>query len=313
MEAIGSQLVFEDGLTFSADPGESQTIKLDLKPGHYFFTNSDFSAGTVMVVEGDLQDSPQHVIITYDGQTLQPGSRHYNPGQFSIEVVNTSPERAEVSFARSKEFPWVSGAIVASNQNFRDLFSTELIKPNASFSIQNLVLLFTDIKGSTEMYERLGDARAYALVREHFDILFEKTKSHHGAVVKTIGDAVMASFLSPVDAITSAMEMHKAFHEFNARDIQRDDIIIKVGIHRGPSIVVTSNDKLDYFGRTVNMAARVQGLSGGNDIMVSQSFFEQTGVASAVEQHGWHITPLKATLKGISGLVDVLHLTLPEQ
>lgn len=143
-------------------------------------------------------------------------------------------------------------------------------------------------------------------MKEHFKILGRQVQKHNGAIVKTIGDAVMATFMVSGDAIRALFGMQQAFAAFNA-DI-RDQIIIKVGAHRGPCIAVTSNDRLDYFGRTVNIAARVQGLSTGNDIVLTKPFYEETEVHRIVQESGWAVEVYPATLKGIEELYEVVHL-----
>jgi len=87
-------------------------------------------------------------------------------------------------------------------------------------------------------------------------------------VVKTIGDAVMASFTDPAQAVRAALAMQAAIAS-SART--GSELVLKVGVHAGPSVVVTLNDRLDYFGSTVNMAARLQGQSAGDDIVLSQA------------------------------------------
>jgi len=309
IDAVGAQMIVENQMTLSADAGESQTIRMELTPGRYYIFNPMLSIAGVLVVKGP-PDTVERNVQYRIGDKLTPGTQTVHPGPVRIEFANDRSEAMSVSFVKGLEYPWVSAAVVATNQNFRDLFVSELVRPGASFGIQNMVLLFTDIKGSTEMYERLGDAKAYALVSQHFEILFETVKRNRGAVVKTIGDAVMATFLRTEDAVLSAMQMHEAFQDFNKSDLGRDDIVIKVGIHRGPTIAVTSNDRLDYFGRTVNAAARVQGLSGGADIMLTRKIFDESGISELAATRKWQITPLQASLKGIQGMVDVIHLTM---
>ena len=115
--------------------------------------------------------------------------------------------------------------------------------------------LFTDLKGSTELYERVGDLVAYDLVRAHFRVLHEIVAAESGAVVKTIGDAVMATFPTPDRAMAAALKMREALKNL------KGDLLLKIGIHEGPCLAVSLNDRQDYFGRTVNIAARVQGLA----------------------------------------------------
>ena len=93
-------------------------------------------------------------------------------------------------------------------------------------------------------------------------------RDHDGAVVKTIGDAVMASFADPAQAVRAALAMQTGIGS-SARTGR--DLVLKVGVHAGPSVVVTLNDRLDYFGSTVNMAARLQGQSAGGDIVLSRA------------------------------------------
>ena len=142
----------------------------------------------------------------------------------------------------------------------------------------------------------------------YFKILIQQVREHDGAVVKTIGDAVMATFLVSKDAIEALFDVQTAFAAFNAREQTRDDIIIKIGAHRGPCIAVTSNDRLDYFGRTVNVASRVQGLSSGRDIVFSRSFYDEPEVRGVVDGSGWQISHFAVRLRGIDDLYDVVHL-----
>ena len=68
-----------------------------------------------------------------------------------------------------------------------------MLSPGEQLSIQSLTLLFTDLKQSTELYERVGDAPAYAMVRDHFKILTRHIREADGAVVKTMGDEFLIS------------------------------------------------------------------------------------------------------------------------
>ena len=88
-----------------------------------------------------------------------------------------------------------------SLQVFRDLFAEATLRPGDEAAVGQVALLFTDLRGSTALYERVGDAAAFNIVREHFAFLGSIVRDHDGAVVKTIGDAVMASFGDPADAV----------------------------------------------------------------------------------------------------------------
>src|SRR5581483_303141 len=99
-----------------------------------------------------------------------------------------------------KRRPFLTAKRMLSNQTFRDVFKADNLHADQRLKITSLTFLFTDLKGSTALYERVGDLAAFDLVRAHFSALLEIIAAEKGAVVKTIGDAVMATFIRPEDA-----------------------------------------------------------------------------------------------------------------
>jgi len=172
--------------------------------------------------------------------------------------------------------PFLSGAELLSNQTFLDLFASETIVAGEGMAVRRLALLFTDLQGSTALYERIGDMKAFDLVRQHFGYLRESITGNCGALVKTIGDAVMASFIDPLDGLRAALEMRTRIAEFNLAG-GGDLIASKIGLHAGACLAVTMNDRLDYFGQTVNIAARVQSLARANEIVVTDDVLSEPG------------------------------------
>lgn len=148
--------------------------------------------------------------------------------------------------------PVLSAKKLISNQTFRRLFRAETIPATENLQVRDLTYLFTDLKDSTLMYDTVGDVNAYDLVRRHFDALAQAVADNSGSITKTIGDAVMATFLSPADAVRAALGMQSAMAQLN--DTITTDLVIKIGIHRGRSIAVTLNDRIDFFGQEVNIA-----------------------------------------------------------
>src|SRR6185503_4073218 len=104
-----------------------------------------------------------------------------------------TPEQRAAASSFYSLTPYLTGKELINSQTFRDLFHTESIPPAGGLELKNLTLLFTDLKGSTSLYDRIGDFNAYALVREHFALLRGIIAGRHGAIVKTMGDAIMAS------------------------------------------------------------------------------------------------------------------------
>ena len=152
--------------------------------------------------------------------------------------------------------------------------------------IGSIAVMFTDLKGSTELYEALGDVTAYNLVRDHFDFLLERVQRNHGFLVKTAGDAVMAAFSRPDDAVRAALAIQDDIASFNAArggSMNATPIVLKLGIHAGSCIAVTTGDTLDYFGATVNIAARLANECRGGEVIVSEAVAKdaETGAALA--------------------------------
>jgi len=117
-------------------------------------------------------------------------------------------------------------------------------------------------------------------VREHYAVLTRAVREHDGALVKTIGDAVMAAFADPANALDAALAIRADIARFDGSGTETEAaIIVKLGLHAGPCIAVTLNDRLDYFGRTVNLAARLQNESRGGDIVLSEDMAGEPGVA----------------------------------
>ena len=197
---------------------------------------------------------------------------------------------------------WARDALTApeviSLQAFRDLFAAATLRPGDEAGVSQVALLFSDLQGSTALYERVGDAAAYNMVRDHFALLASIVRDHDGAVVKTIGDAVMASFGDPAHAVKAALAMQAGLADH--------DLVLKLGVHMGPSVVVTLNDRLDYFGSTVNMAARLQGQSTGGDVVLSRAVADDPAVQQIIA--GLPKTEEEVVLRGFDRPVGFVRL-----
>ena len=182
-----------------------------------------------------------------------------------------------------------------------------MIRTNEGIGVRDITLFFTDLKGSTALYDEIGDLNAFALVQQHFDRLQEVTVRHGGAIVKTIGDAIMATFAEPEAAVRAAVDMLHEIDGFN-RGLPRKELLLKIGIHRGASIAVTLNDRLDYFGQTVNIASRVRALADANQIYLTHDVYELPGMAERLLAP-FSVEPLRANLRGIHEEMPVFRVT----
>jgi class 3 adenylate cyclase len=196
---------------------------------------------------------------------------------------------------------WASDALtgdrVIAMPAFRRLCPEQLLRPGDDAEIGRATLMFTDLNGSTQLYDSLGDARAYRLVRDHFAYLAQRIDAHRGAVVKTVGDAVMAVFQDPSDAVRAALAMQDDIASFNEGRGEAH-IVLKLGLHAGACIAVTAGGVLDYFGATVNIASRLEHECRGGEIVISAAMLEDGLVREALA--GRIVRRDSASLRGVS-------------
>ncbi|MFO8064781.1 MAG: adenylate/guanylate cyclase domain-containing protein [Spirochaetia bacterium] len=205
----------------------------------------------------------------------------------------------------------VSGVEILNNTVFRELFGDDTLPVDQSLEIKSATVLFTDITGSTAMYEQLGDARAYRLVRDHFDLVFQAIARGGGVPIKTIGDAVMGVFTSEAQATQAALDMTDALDANNAQRADAVELHLKIGLHRGPVIVVTLNNRLDYFGRTVNIASRVESASKPRELCLTEDVFRAPGVKDVLRNRVSRVQRGPVSFKGIDTQIMVYHVAIP--
>ena len=290
-------------LHVTLDPGATRSVGAALPHGRYRLRTLEPGDETTI----DWQTGGFPEVAVDDAEHVVAGAPSA-AGQ--IALANRSSRRRTLIV---EDRAWLKDVLTAdrltSLQAFRDLFAEEVLRPGDDVGIAQVTLMFTDLKGSTALYERMGDARAYHLVREHFAFLGDIVRAEEGAIIKTVGDAVMAAFPDPAAAVRAALAVQQRVAAFNAAHAAAsggEAIVIKLGLHRGPCIAVTLNDRLDYFGSTVNLAARLQGQSRGGDIVLSREVLQDPGVAGVVE--GQEIQGDAADLRGFAQQVAFLRL-----
>jgi class 3 adenylate cyclase len=280
------------------DPGQSRDVAAQLPPGDYRLRTLE--PGPERLIAWESGGFPE---VVAEDDSVHAGA----PAPQSVVRLANRSRRALTLIV--EERAWVKDALTADRvtalQAFRDLFASETLRPGDDVGIGEITLMFTDLKGSTPFYERVGDAKAYHLVREHFAFLAARIREHDGAIVKTIGDAVMAAFADPGAAVHAALSIQDRVAGFNAGH-GGEPIVIKLGLHKGPCIAVTLNERLDYFGSTVNLAARLQARSIGGDIVLSQTLADDPAVAAALD--GRALRSETATIEGFERPVAFLRV-----
>lgn len=272
--------------------GQKRVLELPLEAGSYRLRALELPGAQDVVVSADGATSAQVAVANngWTNDTLRVAER------LSLELRNETDSEQLLMLER---MAWndqaTTAAEVTALQMFRDLFAAEALRPGEQISVGTLTVLFTDLRDSTKLYREIGDATAFGRVMSHFDVLKKAIAEHDGAIVKTIGDAVMAVFRCAADGVTAMLEAQRTLAQPTDG---RTPLQLKAGLHTGPCIAVTLNDRLDYFGSTVNLAARLEALSSGNDVIISRSVFEDAKVRELVDSKRLSATEFDMSLKG---------------
>jgi class 3 adenylate cyclase len=260
--------------------------------------------------EPTLEQQSLSFVMTNDQAPTE--TTQMRPGPVRIFLENRTTRRTlpglwiageKLHHLLGRRRPFLTAKRLLSNQTFRDIYRTDTVAVDQRLKITSLTFLFTDLKGSTELYERVGDLVAYDLVRAHFRLLNEIVAAEGGAVVKTIGDAVMATFPTPERAMAAALRMRDALRELN------EELELKIGIHQGPCLAVSLNDRQDYFGQTVNIASRVQALAKGSSIFVTREVVEHSEASKLLRTSGVEPTARQRSLRGIANQFEIFEIT----
>jgi adenylate cyclase len=206
----------------------------------------------------------------------------------------------------------LTAAAVTNLQEFRDLFAQQVISPTEQIVVGQQIILFTDLRGSTAMYCGIGDAPAYAVVRDHFDILRRAVQEHRGGIVKTIGDAVMAVFSDAADALQAVAKMHRQMNEVNAPPDQ-PALRLKSSLHIGPCLAVNANERLDYFGTTVNLAARLVDCCQGGDLTISDDLFLRSETETFLRKNQFRAEAAEMKFRGFQLPVKIWRIALVDE
>jgi class 3 adenylate cyclase len=253
---------------------KSLPVPLRLETGRYALRASDVT-GSASLSADDSGLEKTDIRVTSFGWPSDEQRVSLLP---TLNLINATETDSTFTLERTAWSDQASTAAdVTALQVFRDLFATEVVRPGEEISIGSVTLMFTDLRDSTRMYRTIGDASAFGRVRQHFEILEKHVAEEGGAIVKTMGDAVMATFRKPIDALHAVWKAQSEIAEYG-----EPMLWLKVGLHKGPCIVVNQNERLDYFGSTVNITARLPGFSQGGELILSDDFYEDPEIRGFV-------------------------------
>jgi class 3 adenylate cyclase len=317
-------------------PGDPETLlreitleMVDLPAGERAILSLHAPAGTLIVfdpvthtaqfldVSGEETAERQNLSVTFNKIQVPLDTTTVRPGPLRLALDNRTEGRVlpavwvanpALDAILTRRKPVLTATRLLTNQTFRDIYRTDTLAIGQRLKILSLTFLFSDLKDSTELYEHVGDLVAFDLVNEHFRLLQEIIASERGAVVKTIGDAVMATFETPDRAIAAAIRMRAAMSDLGA-ERQHQSLRLKMGIHEGSCLAVTLNGQQDYFGQTVNIASRVQGLAASRSIVVTEQVVENADARALLATNGLTPEPRRVALTGIADKVSVYEIS----
>ena len=299
-------------------PGEKAVLSLALPEARVVVFDPITHTAHFLEVRGEPTRERRNISIIIKNIHAPTEPIRLHPGPARLLVENRTEMRvlpavwvtgSAVHHIISKRKPFLTANRLFSNQVFRALYGSDPIDIDQHFSINNLTFLFTDLKDSTALYEHVGDLAAHDLVRKHFDTLADIVVLKAGAIVKTAGDAVMATFPSPDRAVVAALSMREAIERLNQDSKRKNiDLLLKIGIHSGPCLAVIENGRQDYFGRTVNIAARVQDLATSRAILATKPVVEASESAKYLEKNNLILVQRRAPLRGIAREMTVYEI-----
>jgi class 3 adenylate cyclase len=297
-------------------PGERAILSLQLPEGTLIVFDPVTHTAQFLDVRGEETKERQTLSLIFNKVQVPVDTVALRPGPLRLALQNRTDSRVlpavwmanqALDHLLKRRKPILTAKRLLTNQTFRDIYRTDTLAIGQRLKILSLTFLFSDLKGSTELYERVGDLVAFDLVRAHFQVLNEIVAAEAGAVVKTIGDAVMATFPTPDRALAAALRMREAMGGLNhARN--GEDLLLKIGIHEGPCLAVVLNDRQDYFGTTVNIAARVQALADSRSILATGPVVTHARASTLLENSGLKPVPQRRALRGITDELAVYEI-----
>lgn len=291
--------------------GETRNLELQVAKADLRLRVIRKKASVRISATDKLRDNhTEHEVVFKDGKwntsEIKTGS-----GKFRLNIVNNSVDSLLCILDNPYLDNYAATALeVTGMKEFRRFFSSEILAPGKKVGIQNLCMMFTDLKSSTSLYEKIGDAPAFARVSKHFEFIERIVGEFDGYIVKTIGDAVMAQFPELELGIKAAMKIQSQVLAFNRENGFEPAVVIKIGLHDGPAVAMSANGAQDFFGRTVNYAVRIQDQSIGGDIVVEKTKIDTEEIRTLLSTIPHKLEFFKTKLKGFDSASELARLEI---
>lgn len=290
----------------SAEPFAKQHIKLQ----RLLLKENDETVIETTVPEGKYHyrvvgsEDIKPYVITADTQTVQKPNGIYN--QWLLKLKN--PSKEDKLFVL-ENITWDTDAILKperlfSNEVFRELFSDEYLPYDLNLEIGLQTIMFIDIMRSTEYYEVHGDATAFNAIRKIFLYLANVARIHHGTIFKTMGDGCLLAFSQPLQAIESARFLQQQVQ----KGVLETDLNFRTSINLGRCLAVNFSNKIDFFGQTVNHAAKLQAGSSPGNIIISENLINDSQVKPFLQKNKIRLEKISVKHESIKNPIPAFKL-----
>lgn len=287
-------------------PGEKIRHVMQLPNGIYSLYKKNFEPLLHIDVNSESENQSESEINVDLVDKTDTEERIQIDKNVILNIFNSTDQKQLIQLHQITDLSNVATAAeVTTLPRFRRYFNKSLIRQGERFGVDQIVIMFSDLRQSTQLYQDLGDVEAIGLIQQHFDILRTGVENNYGSVIKTIGDAVMAVFYKPKDALAAADEIIQQMKAFNQQN--SSDLIIKLGLHSGSAFAITYDQKIDYFGTTINFCSRLEKLTGNADLVVTDHFRNLNEVDEYITKTKAKSEPFAEPIKGIYKEPTKLH------
>ncbi len=241
--------------------GERFELELQLNEGSYRVR------GPQLAFAVDLRVSAGVGVRRLDLALLRPPLPNTLPvlqrGSQVLSLLNNTASELQIRIERTAgRSQALTAAAAATIPMFRDMFPQEVLSPGQIVSVANITLLMAEICGAGDLYRQLGDGPAFGKFRSCLQRMDEIVRSSGGAIIKTVSEGIVATFSNPQSAVAAAAELMKP---------AGDNLLLRISIHRGPAMVATLNDRLDYFGEAVHITRSLLDLAADGELLTTAS------------------------------------------
>jgi len=276
-------------------------------PSLHYASSQNFCTACNKVFDNTLDDNMEVCF------SIHPRLKVLDPA-FKAQYMAEIGKNIHNGKFRTWEHPYVlRGVDIVQNNLYRTLMSSELLIGGQSLLLKQATVLFTDLNESTRFYLEQGDVKAFMLVKEYIRIFFELIEAYHGVPIKTMGDSIMAVFSNPCEAFEAAVKAQQVLHRHVQTKAEAERLEIKMGLYSGPALLVTLNNRLDYFGLTVNLAAHIHRTARANEIVIPQKLYDDAAIKRSICTVTKTVQKQHIRFKDLSEDYTLYHIKVPSE